>query len=49
MNFRGACLYFISGKMQIDASTGRGLYGDPMLEYYMGFGLRGVFDTFAKK
>jgi len=47
--FQVGLRYFISDKMQIDLSTGRGLYGDPMLDYYMGFGLRVVFDTFVKK
>jgi hypothetical protein len=41
--------YFISDRMQIDLSTGRGLYGDPMLDYYAGFGFRVIFDNFVRK
>ena len=41
--------YFISDKMQMDVSTGKGLYGEPMLDYYVGLGFRVVFDTFTKK
>ncbi len=47
--FQVGLRYFISDKMQMDVSTGRGLYGDPMLDYYVGFGFRVVFDTFVKK
>jgi len=47
--FQVGLRYFISDTMQIDLSTGRGLYGDPMLDYYAGFGFRVVFDTFVKK
>ena len=47
--FQVGLRYFISDRMQIDVSTGRGLYGDPMLDYYAGFGFRVVFDTFVKK
>jgi hypothetical protein len=47
--FQVGLRYFISNKMQIDVSTGRGLYGDPMLDYYVGFGFRVVFDNFVKK
>jgi len=41
--------YFISDRMQLDVSTGKGLYGEPMLGYYGGFGFRVVIDTFTKK
>jgi len=41
--------YFISDRMQLDVSTGKGLYGEPMLDYYAGFGFRVVFDNFVKK
>lgn len=41
--------YFISNKMQIDVSTGKGLYGEPMFGYYGGLGFRVVIDTFTKK
>lgn len=41
--------YFISDRMQMDVSTGKGLYGEPMLDYYAGFGFRVVFDNFVKK
>jgi hypothetical protein len=47
--FQVGLRYFISNRMQIDLSTGKGLYGDPMLDYYVGFGFRVVFDNFVKK
>ena len=36
--------YFFSDKMQIDMSTGTGLWGDPKLGAYLGLGLRVVFE-----
>ncbi|MDD5168159.1 MAG: hypothetical protein PHN75_05035 [Syntrophales bacterium] len=35
--------YFISDKMQFDASTGHGLWGEPALGGFLGFGFRKMF------
>jgi hypothetical protein len=40
--------YFLAPNMQLDVSTGKGLYGDPMIGNYVGFGFRVVFDNFTK-
>ena len=40
--------YFISPQIQLDLSTGKGLYGDPMIGNFVGFGFRVVFDNFVK-
>ncbi|MDD5170587.1 MAG: hypothetical protein PHN75_17350 [Syntrophales bacterium] len=36
--------FFVNDKMQIDASAGHGLWGEPALRGFLGFGLRMVFD-----